>query len=583
MAHDSKKTSKASKAESECNVFQQLCVNSSTKKSMNISLLDNCCLSISRQHSISPKNSATNTIVKTHHQTLLPMTQSMSFKRNSDSRSKNNILNCGGASVSTVVSSEAEKSVTGAKTGSRRIFTPQFKLQVLESYRYDNDCKGNQRATARKYGIHRRQIQKWLQCENTLKAIIANNQQNVKNNAAKLNNKTTAPILSSPSSCRHLGVVASNTSIQTNTNKDGATYSCFTLMNSKYLKSINDGTSTKSLTYSSSSALKFECSNDHLKGNHTTPTESISDYASNISMNSKNNAFYKSEDFPLDLSCRQIRSDMVARPIALKPLQPSLSGHNIPLYSYNQLASSRLLPNYINMSNQTTIFEISNDPIDLSLPFLSHKRKLNFDNVEKAENKPVKLFRPYLEDSFETKKIPIVYNSDSLKFNLNNAFDAYRHPFLMRSPSFSHIQTQPCISSTLNDNVIMNASFQMLIPSQASPVSGYDSSTSSLYSFHDNERQSSDEDSGSAVAENNNSSYISSHCDNNMPYSSSFMHDLEFKLYALNCYYNDNSCKRNEKLVAKKLNTNCKIIEKWLRQEKDLRHQQKQYDLQILS
>nr|2GLO_A Chain A, brinker CG9653-PA [Drosophila melanogaster] len=59
--------------------------------------------------------------------------------------------------------------------GSRRIFTPHFKLQVLESYRNDNDCKGNQRATARKYNIHRRQIQKWLQCESNLRSSVANN------------------------------------------------------------------------------------------------------------------------------------------------------------------------------------------------------------------------------------------------------------------------------------------------------------------------------------------------------------------------------------------------------------------------
>lgn len=60
------------------------------------------------------------------------------------------------------------------KMGSRRIFTPQFKLQVLESYRNDTDCKGNQRATARKYNIHRRQIQKWLQCESSLRSSVAN-------------------------------------------------------------------------------------------------------------------------------------------------------------------------------------------------------------------------------------------------------------------------------------------------------------------------------------------------------------------------------------------------------------------------
>lgn len=71
-----------------------------------------------------------------------------------------------------------------AGIGSRRIFAPQFKLQVLDSYRNDVDCKGNQRATARKYGIHRRQIQKWLQVENNLRnsVIKSNKDSTVSNN-----------------------------------------------------------------------------------------------------------------------------------------------------------------------------------------------------------------------------------------------------------------------------------------------------------------------------------------------------------------------------------------------------------------
>lgn len=58
------------------------------------------------------------------------------------------------------------------RAGSRRIFPPQFKLQVLEAYRRDTQCRGNQRATARKFGIHRRQIQKWLQAEPALRAAL---------------------------------------------------------------------------------------------------------------------------------------------------------------------------------------------------------------------------------------------------------------------------------------------------------------------------------------------------------------------------------------------------------------------------
>ncbi len=76
--------------------------------------------------------------------------------------------------------------------GSRRIFSPIFKLQVLDSYRKDADCQGNQRATARKYGIHRRQIQKWLQMETNLRLSVQQQQQQ-----QRLSNDTSALNLSS--------------------------------------------------------------------------------------------------------------------------------------------------------------------------------------------------------------------------------------------------------------------------------------------------------------------------------------------------------------------------------------------------
>lgn len=95
-----------------------------------------------------------------------------------------------------------------AKMGSRRIFTPQFKLQVLESYRNDSDCKGNQRATARKYNIHRRQIQKWLQCESNLRSSVANiSANNVKHQFHNISHQmpivTTSTLPSSASSSIH--------------------------------------------------------------------------------------------------------------------------------------------------------------------------------------------------------------------------------------------------------------------------------------------------------------------------------------------------------------------------------------------
>ncbi|XP_054273624.1 uncharacterized protein LOC128993627 [Macrosteles quadrilineatus] len=88
----------------------------------------------------------------------------------------------------------------GKGMSSRRIFSPQFKLLVLNSYRTDSDCKGNQRATARKYGIHRRQIQKWLQMESNLRLTV----QATSENRANKSEDEVALNLSSP---RQRGVV----------------------------------------------------------------------------------------------------------------------------------------------------------------------------------------------------------------------------------------------------------------------------------------------------------------------------------------------------------------------------------------
>ncbi|XP_036319897.1 uncharacterized protein LOC118734291 [Rhagoletis pomonella] len=90
----------------------------------------------------------------------------------------------------------ANNLTNNSKMGSRRIFTPHFKLQVLESYRKDNDCKGNQRATARKYNIHRRQIQKWLQCESNLRSSVASiNHSGLKHQFHNVSQQQQVPIM----------------------------------------------------------------------------------------------------------------------------------------------------------------------------------------------------------------------------------------------------------------------------------------------------------------------------------------------------------------------------------------------------
>ncbi|KAI5726603.1 hypothetical protein M8J76_005399 [Diaphorina citri] len=102
-------------------------------------------------------------------------------------------------------------------SGTRRIFSPQFKLQVLDSYRQDSDCQGNQRATARKYGIHRRQIQKWLQMETSLRCTVkANNNNNNNNNVIVSDSPVSVLNISSSGSTRQCGDITRGG--ETNTN-----------------------------------------------------------------------------------------------------------------------------------------------------------------------------------------------------------------------------------------------------------------------------------------------------------------------------------------------------------------------------
>ena len=54
----------------------------------------------------------------------------------------------------------------------RRSYSLEFKVAVLDSYYNDTETRLNQRKTALKYGVNRRQIQKWLAQEETLRGSV---------------------------------------------------------------------------------------------------------------------------------------------------------------------------------------------------------------------------------------------------------------------------------------------------------------------------------------------------------------------------------------------------------------------------
>lgn len=68
----------------------------------------------------------------------------------------------------TVVSSQ----VSLPAKRNRRSYSLEFKVAVLDSYYNDAETRLNQRKTALKYGVNRRQIQKWLAQEETLRGSV---------------------------------------------------------------------------------------------------------------------------------------------------------------------------------------------------------------------------------------------------------------------------------------------------------------------------------------------------------------------------------------------------------------------------
>ena len=67
-----------------------------------------------------------------------------------------------------VVSSEGG----GPAKRNRRSYSLEFKVAVLDSFYKDAETRLNQRKTAIKYGVNRRQIQKWLAQEDTLRGSV---------------------------------------------------------------------------------------------------------------------------------------------------------------------------------------------------------------------------------------------------------------------------------------------------------------------------------------------------------------------------------------------------------------------------
>ncbi|KAK5650355.1 hypothetical protein RI129_001384 [Pyrocoelia pectoralis] len=398
--------------------------------------------------------------------------------------------------------------------GSRRIFAPHFKLQVLDSYRNDADCKGNQRATARKYGIHRRQIQKWLQCEN-----------NLRNSVGK------SKVVSAPEA-RKCGAELSLRSGQHRQRDD--------LCNDVYSQSLSvevhvHGQDAYSQTMTNSEVINANDAYDlpnEIGSEARVPSLILAplDYTTHSRSQSVSPIDWGT---PIDLSLKRPMSLMeVGAPVCC-PLSPQTS--RIP-------SPSCLVPfiqPHPDIWDLSTRNEVENTDIRYS------------PNIESPpiENppKPVKLFKPYLDDLRDDDE------------NKSKDRDANTQPCCNRFiPSLPENEPNFC-----NNNYITPDYTYSLYELQPKNTINY------YYTINKNYLCSPECENLSFCASYENSVMLPQHSPSLKQRQS---YSVDFKLSAIECYYQDTICRGNQRAVANKYNIHRRQVQKWLKQEDELRH-----------
>ncbi|KAJ8961646.1 hypothetical protein NQ314_005898 [Rhamnusium bicolor] len=388
----------------------------------------------------------------------------------------------------------------GKGIGSRRIFAPHFKLQVLDSYRNDADCKGNQRATARKYGIHRRQIQKWLQVENTLRNSVS----------AKEKSSECIPEVRK---CEF--EMALN-----NRQRDDDSYPQSASMASAVEARVPALTQSPLATPwpdSASAPLPLDFTT-HSRGQTSPFVASPSSPAPCDSA------------APMDLSFKRptsIAAGPPSAPVCYTPLSP------------------------LRLPASPSLTQPHPDVWDLSTKNL--KRKCHSPSTTtQTSPKPVKLFKPYLDDIKES-----------------NSSDESLPSIIKLEPA------APCCSAALthpncetfyynnNNNICdIKSEYNTYTLHELQPKSALN------YYYAYPAYTGADYEIGSnycGVYED------ISYGQNLAPLKQRQSYSLDFKLSAIDCYYQDSVCKGNQKAVATKYNIHRRQVQKWLKQAEELK------------
>lgn len=360
-------------------------------------------------------------------------------------------------------------SKTEGKTGvgSRRIFAPHFKLQVLDSYRNDADCKGNQRATARKYGIHRRQIQKWLQAESNLRNSVKGKEPEANPEAGKCE-----LALRNVDQRRPHGIIEANTRGEARV----------------------PALSPAELSWPTPAPLDF-----------TLHSRASPDLAA-----------------PMDLSLK--------RP-AVDPPVPCCASFSPRLTS--PVCHAKQDPDVWDLSTKRRCLS-PQSPASVST------------SSTQTTPKPVKLFKPYLDD---------LQDSSSCSEDC---------------PKFTELMPPCCSSNSFhcdayyynNNNIICDVKSEYPYTIHELQPSNYFYSVTKTYMY--------------PTPEYEHSNFTAQYDDRHLlqaspPLKQRQSYSLDFKLSAIECYYQDSVCRGNQRAVASKYNIHRRQVQKWLQQEEELR------------
>lgn len=394
--------------------------------------------------------------------------------------------------------------------GSRRIFPPHFKLQVLDSYRNDDDCKGNQRATARKYGIHRRQIQKWLQAET-----------NLRNSVGK--GKSIGECVSNPEA-RKCGIESALRAIEHRPRDDSNSGDSQTrnvadarvpAINPPDVYSSGSEDQFSSPIITAAAPLDFTT---HSRG-HGSPAA-----ASPVP------PFPLDPAGPMDLSLKRPISQLGAPVFHPPSPHPSLYSSPPPMPR--------------SPTPQPDVWDLSTRPVKRKFD----DTKESFYSPNSTANdapKPIKLFKPYLDDVHEN------LNEDKIQPEVTTPICCprvtYPHiesPIYYNNNNICHLKTE--YTYTLHD--LHPKSYYYPAKSYICSPTECDLSPPQYCTY--------DEPSFMQLSP---------------PLKQRQSYSLDFKLSAIECYYQDELCRGNQRAVANKYNIHRRQVQKWLKQEEELR------------